>query len=57
MSHAEAMAVLHRLTAERAIDGDVVAILEKDFDEIHKIRSQSQQASFVTHDGRRLAFG
>ncbi len=45
MNRKQALDILHRLVIERAIDGDIVAALEKDFDELHVIRSQSQQAS------------
>ncbi|HJU71264.1 MAG TPA: HD domain-containing phosphohydrolase [Paucimonas sp.] len=43
MSRAECLAVLDRLVLEKAIDGDIVAVLRNDFEELHHIRSLSQQ--------------
>ena len=44
MERAQCLAVLDQLVSEGAIDGDVVAVLRGDFEEIHHIRSRSQQA-------------
>lgn len=45
MAREQCLGVLDKLVAERAIDGDIVAVLRHDFDEIHQLRSQSQQAA------------
>lgn len=43
MGRADCLAVLDKLAAERALDGDIVAVLRQDFDEMHNVRSFSQQ--------------
>lgn len=43
MGQVQALKVLDQLALEQAIDGDVVAALRKDFDELHLIRTLSQQ--------------
>ncbi|MDD2881107.1 MAG: HD domain-containing protein [Rhodoferax sp.] len=43
MARAQCLAVLDKLVADGAIDGDVVAALRGDFEQIHHIRHQSQQ--------------
>lgn len=45
MARAQCLGVLDELVNERAIDGDIVAVLRKDFDEIHQLRSLSQQVT------------
>lgn len=45
MDRVQCLAALDKLVAERAIDGDIVALLHDDFDKIHHIRSRSQQAN------------
>lgn len=47
MNQMQCLAVLDKLAVEGAIDGDVVAILRSGFDEIHYVRSVSQQAVTV----------
>lgn len=44
MDRTQCLAVLDQLVAEGAIDGDVVAVLRHDFDQIHHIRLRSQPA-------------
>lgn len=44
MDRLQCLAVLDQLVAEGAIDGDVVAVLRHDFDQIHHIRRRSQSA-------------
>lgn len=43
MTRAQCLAVLDQMAVERAIDGDIVAVLRNDFEEIHHARSISQQ--------------
>ncbi|GAB3552238.1 HD domain-containing protein [Noviherbaspirillum agri] len=43
MARAQCLAVLDQMAADRAIDGDIVAVLRNDFEEIHHARSISQQ--------------
>ncbi|HJV02346.1 MAG TPA: HD domain-containing phosphohydrolase [Burkholderiaceae bacterium] len=50
MGRTQCLAVLDQLVAERAIDGDIVALLRNDFDQIHHIRSLSQQANPDQHE-------
>lgn len=45
MERAQCLSTLDKLVAEGAIDGDIVAVLHSDFDEVHHIRSRSQQAN------------
>ena len=45
MERTQCLSVLDNLVAEGAIDGAIVAVLHHDFDEIHYIRSRSQQAN------------
>lgn len=51
MDRTQCLAVLSQLVAEGAIDGDVVAVLRNDFDQIHHIRRRSQQTQ--ASEGRR----
>lgn len=44
MTREQCLAVLDKLALERAIDGDIVAVLRSGFAEIHHARSVSQQA-------------
>lgn len=50
MRRDECMNVLDRLASERALDGDIVAMLREDFDEIHRVRSNSQAAALANID-------
>lgn len=43
MERTQCLAVLDQLVSDGAIDGDVVAVLRGDFEEIHHIRALSQQ--------------
>lgn len=43
MPRDECLAVLDKMVAERAIDGDIVAALRRDFEQIHHVRGRSQQ--------------
>ncbi|MCB8746006.1 hypothetical protein LHU53_03700 [Rhodoferax sp. U2-2l] len=47
MTHAQCLAALDKLVGDGAIDGDVVAALRGDFDQIQHIRRLSQQAHEV----------
>lgn len=51
MDRTQCLEVLSQLVAEGAIDGDVVAVLRNDFDQIHHIRRRSQQTQ--ASEGRR----
>lgn len=51
MDRTQCLEVLSQLVAEGAIDGDVVAVLRNDFDQIHRIRRRSQQTQ--ASEGRR----
>ncbi len=44
MARAECLAVLDRQVRDGALDGDVVAMLRRDFDRVRQIRHRSQQA-------------
>ncbi|BCO27765.1 3'3'-cGAMP-specific phosphodiesterase 1 [Rhodoferax lithotrophicus] len=48
MARAQCLAVLDELVTDGAINGDVVAALRGDFEQIHHIRCQSQQAHVHT---------
>lgn len=45
MARAECLAVLDKQVGDGALDGDIVAILRRDFDDIQQIRNLSQQAA------------
>lgn len=45
MDRARSIAVLDQMVLDKAIDGDVVAILRNDYDEFYRIRSLSQESS------------
>ncbi|MES2879119.1 MAG: HD domain-containing phosphohydrolase [Pseudomonadota bacterium] len=54
MNQAQCLAVLDKLVADGAIDGDVVAVLRDDFEEIHHIRSRSQQVDISISQTARV---
>lgn len=43
MDRIHSLAVLDQLAFERALDGDIVAVLSRDFEQAHHVRSASQQ--------------
>jgi HD-GYP domain-containing protein (c-di-GMP phosphodiesterase class II) len=45
MDRAQSMAVLDRLVAERAIDGEIVSVLRRNFDALHHVRHGARRPS------------
>lgn len=45
MTRAQCLAVLNQQVADGALDGDIMALLHADYDTIHQIRCESQQAA------------
>lgn len=50
MDRAQCLSVLDKLVADGAIDGDIVAVLRNDFEQVHHIRSLSQQPDAGNYD-------